>query len=43
MKILLTINSSPLGTEASVSRQLTAEFVQKWRQGTLTARLSTAT
>jgi FMN-dependent NADH-azoreductase len=32
MKTLLRIDSSPLGGEASFSRQLTAEFVQQWRQ-----------
>jgi FMN-dependent NADH-azoreductase len=29
---LLRINTSPLGSDSSVSRQLTAEFVQKWQQ-----------
>lgn len=29
---LLEIESSPLGNGASVSRQLTSEFVQQWRQ-----------
>jgi len=32
MNVLLNINSSPLGSDASVSRQLTAAFVQKWQQ-----------
>ena len=32
MKTLLAVNSSPLATESSVSRQLTAEFVEKWQQ-----------
>ncbi|HLX44113.1 MAG TPA: NAD(P)H-dependent oxidoreductase [Bryobacteraceae bacterium] len=32
MKTLLAVDSSPLGTESSVSRQLTAEFVEKWQQ-----------
>jgi len=29
---LLRIDSSPLGSDASFSRQLTAEFVQQWQQ-----------
>ena len=32
MKTLLRIDSSALGSDASISRQLTAEFVQQWRQ-----------
>jgi FMN-dependent NADH-azoreductase len=32
MPTLLRIDSSPLGPDASFSRQLTAEFVQHWRQ-----------
>src|SRR4030081_1559090 len=32
MPTLLRIDSSPLGGDASISRQLTAEFVQHWRQ-----------
>src|SRR5580704_15602904 len=32
MKTLLAVDSSPLATESSVSRQLTAEFVEKWQQ-----------
>jgi FMN-dependent NADH-azoreductase len=32
MPTLLRIDTSPLGHEASFSRQLTAEFVQEWRR-----------
>jgi FMN-dependent NADH-azoreductase len=32
MKTLLRIDSSALGSEASFSRQLTAEFVRQWQQ-----------
>ncbi len=32
MPTLLRIDSSPLSGDASISRQLTAEFVQHWRQ-----------
>jgi FMN-dependent NADH-azoreductase len=32
MKTLLRIDSSPLGSDASFSRQLTAEFVRQWQQ-----------
>lgn len=32
MNTLLRIDSSPLGSDASVSRHLTAKFVQKWQQ-----------
>jgi FMN-dependent NADH-azoreductase len=32
MPTLLHINSSPLGEEASISRHLTNEFVQSWKQ-----------
>jgi FMN-dependent NADH-azoreductase len=32
MATLLRIDSSPLGSEASFSRQLSAEFVQHWQQ-----------
>jgi FMN-dependent NADH-azoreductase len=33
MAVLLKIDSSPLGSEASFSRQLTAEFAQRWQDG----------
>ena len=32
MSSLLRVDSSPLGSDASFSRQLTAEFVRHWRQ-----------
>lgn len=47
MATLLRIDSSPLGSDASFSRQLTAEFVQEWQRrhpdgNVLTRDLATA-
>src|ERR1700739_311681 len=41
MKTLLRIDSSPLNSEASFSRQLTAEFVRQWQQKHLEGRVIT--
>jgi FMN-dependent NADH-azoreductase len=38
---LLRVDSSPLGPDASFSRQLTAEFVQHWRQNNPGGRVLT--
>ena len=41
MATLLRIDSSPLGNEASFSRQLTTEFVQHWKRTHLDGKLIT--
>jgi FMN-dependent NADH-azoreductase len=40
-KTLLRVDSSPLGPDASFSRQLTTEFVQQWRQNNPGGRVLT--
>lgn len=41
MPTLLRIDSSPLGSDASFSRQLTAEFVQQWQRVHLDGKVIT--
>ena len=41
MATLLRIDSSPLGSDASFSRQLTSEFVQQWQRTHLDGKLIT--
>ena len=41
MATLLRIDSSPLGSDASFSRQLTTEFVQQWQRVHVDGKLVT--
>src|SRR5205823_5503385 len=41
MATLLRIDSSPLGSDASFSRQLTNEFVQRWQRANVDGKVVT--